>query len=489
MSQIRFDASVSAKITRTDDGRLHCEGLFCRAGILSYRQPDGSEIRELRRPETNQDSRTVESFKFLPVVVEHPPGGLLTSESYKKHAVGVTDSNPTFDEASGGIKGLLTIYDSLAVEQAESRRKSELSTGYTCDTIDSPGVWQGQRYDREQINVIANHLALTGKGRAGSEVSLRLDTDDENNIGCAFQEINVTMAKITCDSVEYEVPEAFASVAAQKFKELATIRARVDSLESELATAEEERVRFLARSDAFAEIIDNADAILEPLGYTKDSQGEYVRIDGKKSKKFPPPEEEEDPEEEKDESSSEEEAEGHEQISSTKKKKAMKGDSAIQEVLEAWHKADSVIQNYSSVRFDSTFSAHDVYKSVLEELEPKLKLDKASPDYVRGLFDSVLANAYNSDSEDDEEDDDEERGDDYEASDDEDDEDEDEKRVDSYYYSPSYTDRLESTAKAVSKTRYKKDSRRDDATYNRNRERMEAHRQPLQMSKQSLQVR
>jgi hypothetical protein len=493
MSEIRWDASAPTNTTRTDDGRLHCKGLFCRSGILEYQQADGGVIRELRRPETNRSIKTLDSFKFLPLVIEHPAEGLLDSTSYKNHAVGMSDSNPIFEPGSGGISGEVSLFDSLAISLAESGEKSQLSAGYICDVIETPGVWNGQPYDREQINVVANHLALTAKGRAGKDVSLRFDSVSEE-IGRAFRSDslsfkNATMAKLTCDSVEYEVPEVFASLASRKFDELnkaiakndsleqsnSSLASRLDSLEQSLKQLEEENLEVLGRADAYEEIIGNADIVCEKYGYVRNDSGQYIRTD--KKNMMPESEEDEyDEDEESEDEQDEEEGSGSEENFGGKKAppfgKKMKKKDSTEERLVAWHRADSLIENYSSLRFDSSLSADQVYRGLLAEIKPEIDFSKASADYVRGVFDSLVESVQNGDSED--EDDEEE------AEDGGDDEGDEDSRHDSD--SHSYSDRLERVAKQTAHSGRRKDSATE--RFDRSLAKQDNYKTPLTMSKQ-----
>lgn len=496
MAEIRWDASAPTNTTRTDDGRLHCKGLFCRSGVLEYQQSNGSVIRELRRPETNRSTKTLDSFKFLPLVIEHPAEGLLDSTSYKNYAVGMSDSNPVFELDSGGISGAVSLFDSLAISLAESGEKSQLSAGYLCDVIETPGVWNGQPYDREQINVVANHLALTARGRAGKDVSLRFDSVSEE-IGYAFRSDselsfkNANMAKINCDSVEYEVPEVFASVAARKFDELnkaiakndsleqvnASLSSRLDSLEQSIKRLEEENLAVLGESDAYKEIIGNADVVCEKYGYSRNDSGEYIRTDKKKmmaeSEDDESDEDEESEDEEMEESGAEEDFGGKKAPPFGKKMKKKDSKDSTEERLVAWHRADSLVENYSKLRFDSSLSADQVYRNLLTEIKPEIDFSKASPDYVRGVFDSLVESMQKQETEDESEDAD---------ADEKESEGAEEDREEGRHDSDSYSDRLERVAKQSAHSGRRKDSATE--RFDRSLAKQDNYKTPLTMSKQ-----
>lgn len=508
MVEIRLDAPTKFRVIRTDDGRLHCEGSFCRDGVLEYRQPDGSIVHELRRPETNADQATVESFKFLPLVIEHPHVGLLNSESYKDYTVGMTDSSAYYNKAEGVIKGLVSFFDAKAIALIDSREKEQLSAGYTCDIKQGAGVWNGQHYDREQINVRANHLALTSRGRAGEDARLRLDSAAGIGQAVAGQAVagqvvenpsnpNKTndngdneqrMAIIRCDGVEYSgIPEVFASISSARFRELKELKERHDSLvtrfdatirENRKLEAAQENYQF--RLDNLEIIVENADNVLGELGYYRNDMGQYVRVDGGKKKMMPhaPEEEEMELEDNEDEEMMEDEDNEDEEMMTSRKKKKSKpradgddedesnyrGDS-VGDLLAIWKEADDLLPGFSNTRFDSSFSVSDIKRTLLAEIEPNMDLTFRSDSYVDGVFAYVQEN-YDSSSADP---DGEEEGD----GDDEEEEDGD---------SEEFSHRLDSVLKRPAQITY------GDELTEWERRRVDAYKQPLTMGKTRMGV-
>lgn len=406
----RLDSPTKFKVTRTDDGRMHCEGAFAKDGILEYRNPNGQVIRELRRPEVNADPITLESFKFLPMTIEHPPLGLLNSQSYKSHAIGMTDSSARYDSEFGGIVGLLSIFDGEAIRLVDSKQKVELSAGYTCDILNKPGIWHGQPYDREQINVRANHLALTSKGRAGQEVCLRMDSADiEAGIGIALDdphEINKfnfkgekRMAAVRCDGVEYEnIPEVFASVMGQKLTQLEQLKQRLDTLDNQHSTLlqqledlESERDQYQGRCDGYEIIVDNADTLLEQLGYERNLEGEYIYNNSTRTDSYEDDEEDDedyydDDEEEDDEYYDDEDDDEY----YDEDDEEMRRDSHY-EILNAWKEADEVIEGFSDAHYDSAFDISDIQRIACAEIAPELDLSDCSDSYVSGIYDYFMS--------------------------------------------------------------------------------------------------
>ena len=503
MVEIRLDAPAKFRVIRTDDGRLHCEGSFCRDGVLEYRQPDGSIVHELRRPETNAELATVESFKLLPLVIEHPHVGLLNSESYKDYAVGMTDSSACYNKAEGVIEGLVSFFDAKAIALIDSREKEQLSAGYTCDIKQGAGVWNGQHYDREQINVRANHLALTSRGRAGEDARLRLDSAAGIGQAVAGQAVenpsnpNKTndngdneqrMAIIRCDGVEYSgIPEVFASISGTRFRELKELKERHDSLvtrfdatirENRKLEATQENYQF--RLDNLEIIVDNADNVLGELGYYRNDMGQYVRVDGGKKKMMslvPEDEEMMEDEDNEDEEMMEDEEvmEEKETMTSRKKKKSKpradaddEGESdyrsdSIGDLLAIWKEADSLLPGFSDTRFDSGFSTSDIKRTLLAEIEPNMDLTFRSDSYVDGVFAYVQEN-YDSSSTD-PGDEDEEEGDEEEEEGGDDGD------------SEEFSHRLDSVLKRPAQSTY------GDELTEWERRRVDAYKQPLTIGK------
>lgn len=424
---IRFDFGEIKKPHKTADGMLLAEATFARDGILEYRRLDGTIRRELRLPETNQDSKVLTSFGLAPVTIEHPPE-LVTEYNAELYRKGISLQNVRYEGKGGFVRGEVALMDSKAIALVESGQKAELSAGYTCDVDETPGVWKGQHYDAIQKNVSINHIAITERGRAGAAV--RLHTDSFNDPDVAFQipsgndsprsdsdspsTPKKRMATVRIDSVEYsDIPEVFASVVSQKLQKIDTLQPRVDSLEaekqeweSERAQLEEDRDRQEGRADATEVCLSNAEAILSEMGYRRDGEGGYFRVDGGKKHAAMDMEEEEYDEEGDDEGDEEEmppmkkgkskkdgkkcdsaDAEAAEQINPKEAAKALA--SALREADQLVPRTDSM--SFSDIHFDAVETPEDVRRLVVATLRPNLKekLDSASDAYIAGVYDDL----------------------------------------------------------------------------------------------------
>lgn len=91
---------------------------------------------------------------------------MLDAKNAKDFAVGALVGAVTKD--SDHLRGRISVYDADAIDQME-QGKTQISVGYTCDLIEKPGNHHKYgKYDAQQTNVVANHIAIVDKGRAGS---------------------------------------------------------------------------------------------------------------------------------------------------------------------------------------------------------------------------------------------------------------------------------------------------------------------------------
>lgn len=258
MPKLRFDY-VEIKATRTDEGYLIDSPIVARTGILIYRNDDGSIRKELRRPEEVFSEDSLNSYYAKPITVDHPKSKV-NSKNVSSLKVGTM--------LSKGRKDGENVRTDIVIHNPDNiGDKRELSVGYDIDLDETPGVYNGERYDAEQKNIRVNHLSVVKKARAGEQARLNMDSDEEplNQLEL------VEMPKIRLDNgIEYEaLPEVAVAmeklrtdangnvaVIQQKDSQIATLmgerdtlKARVDGIPAELETATKK-----ARTDAEAAI-------------------------------------------------------------------------------------------------------------------------------------------------------------------------------------------------------------------------------------------
>jgi hypothetical protein len=198
----RFDVGSISRAELTPQGYLRAPAIATRVGVFKYRQPDGSIRRELRLPEEVFKEDSFKTLSLVPLTNQHPPD-LLTPKNTKEFIVGVTSDTPSPDAAAGTLGTTITIMDQKAINDVNDG-KQELSCGYSCNLEDSPGVYDGEPYDFIQRNIKYNHLAIVGKGRAGPQARIHLDSADAVMVSTNNPEED-NMEKVKVNGKEHEV--------------------------------------------------------------------------------------------------------------------------------------------------------------------------------------------------------------------------------------------------------------------------------------------
>lgn len=272
MSVRRYDTGLALRVdakNRTPQGFLRCDATIARTGVQAYQQPDGTIRREYRPPEEVFKADALASFELAPMTLLHPPEKV-TAENAQKYTVGVIAERPRQDQSLVRTSALVMHAD--AIRAALSGEAAELSCGYECDLEDTPGEFEGERYDAVQRNIRGNHVALVPKGRAGPAVrlkmdgGLRLDANDavQVDLPANSKEGSLMAVKIRIDGVECEVSETAAQLVAKQdakhLEDAKAAKARIDALEAESRAAKAETEKLKARADAAEEATKKAEA-------------------------------------------------------------------------------------------------------------------------------------------------------------------------------------------------------------------------------------
>lgn len=181
----RFDIARMDKLNVTPEGFLEASVRAARTGILVYKDANGKEFRELCLPDELFKTESTDTMKMKPVTNGHP-FELLNSENAKDYQIGFTGESVAKDDKFLSI-GKVVITDKETIEDVK-KGKQEVSCGYQLELEMRDGYWdeqneeinhegRGEKFDAIQRNRMYNHLALVNKGRAGSQVRLRLDGD------------------------------------------------------------------------------------------------------------------------------------------------------------------------------------------------------------------------------------------------------------------------------------------------------------------------
>jgi hypothetical protein len=155
----------------------------------------------------------------------------------------------------------IIIHDGEAIDAAMNGGVRELSLGYKVDLDQTPGEWNGEKYDAVQTNIRVNHLALVPKGRAGN-ARLNLDRFDAASFTPDDEEPSMsdTLSRVRLDSgLEYQAaPEVVVALEATR-AERDTATARADELAKQVDTLTAERDQFKASVESAEKV--RADAL------------------------------------------------------------------------------------------------------------------------------------------------------------------------------------------------------------------------------------
>lgn len=173
-----FDMGRLGKVDRTQVGGARVPARLSRTGVLTYRNPDGSVRRELRLASEIFKADSLKTLEHAPVIDIKDHTGMVTPQTWRNvslgHVTGVRQEGKF-------IVGDLLVQDQHTLDGIDNSERTEVSLGYRCVLDMTPGVYEGEPYDCVQRSIRYNHAALCppNRGRAGSEVGLRLDSQDQ----------------------------------------------------------------------------------------------------------------------------------------------------------------------------------------------------------------------------------------------------------------------------------------------------------------------
>jgi hypothetical protein len=227
--EYRFDVSRLGRVTRTGVGGVRVPANLTRTGVLEYRRPDGGIRRELRRPSEVFNADSLASLEGVPVVDADAHTALVTPETYSKVQRGHV-SNVRQDGKF--VASDLHVNDADMIGKIDRNERHEISAGYVCKMVNVPGEYEGEHYDAEQTCIRYNHVALLPRnaGRAGREVSLRLDS--------AIHTEEVMKVVIKLDGKDVEVERGCEQHIAFLEASNATLQANFDAKKREAEEAD-----------------------------------------------------------------------------------------------------------------------------------------------------------------------------------------------------------------------------------------------------------
>jgi hypothetical protein len=178
---LKLDARKSDKYEITSQGFLVVDANLTRAGVFDYYDKDGKLVRELRSPEEVFKQESLDSLKFAPLTKFHPTE-MVDSNNAKRVQVGSIGENIV--RKGIFVNGKVVINDKAEVDEILEKwdrgEDVELSMGYDAEVLDVAGEHHNDgSYDKIQTNILYNHASIVDKGRAGGQVKLIMDAEDE----------------------------------------------------------------------------------------------------------------------------------------------------------------------------------------------------------------------------------------------------------------------------------------------------------------------
>ena len=256
---IRWDF-LEIKADISPEGWIRDRPIVTRAGIFEYRKADGSVQREFRSEEEVFRADSLASLHGIPITVDHVQG--LATKSNITAQVG-TVLSPGARESNN------VLADVIVHNPDRLGARRELSLAYECGIDDTPGEFQGLRYDAVQKNIKYNHLAVVTRGRAGN-ARLRLDADDAASQPTEWETDPMPdpkLVSVRLDEIDYQASPEVANALKKAQEAERDLRKRFDGVEAERDTLKskleestkqhDEKVKELrasARADAKARI-------------------------------------------------------------------------------------------------------------------------------------------------------------------------------------------------------------------------------------------
>jgi HK97 family phage prohead protease len=239
---VHFDSyGKLGKVQRTQVGGIRVRARLTRVGVLKYLQRDGSVSRQLRVPEEVFDAESLASLKGVPVTDHAHHTALISAHNFRDAALGHVEDVWT---EGPYVEATLVVNDAKTAEAIERGELSDISCGYTCKHDDSPGTFDGEPYDLIHRGIRYNHVALLapGKGRAGPEVRIQLDSQDgaatyvcldEDKYMAAPNEQTKTLIKLDGKDYEYGSTSHIEKLDSLHTAELGKARGELTALKSQ----------------------------------------------------------------------------------------------------------------------------------------------------------------------------------------------------------------------------------------------------------------
>lgn len=228
----------TARVTRT--------GTFLYKGVPTYR--DAKDVF---------DPESMKTLSLVPITRLHH--GAITEDNVKALQIGSV-GEPVRD--GDYLVCPYVITDSATIQDILDKKITQLSCGFHCQTARMPGMSKQGPYEMIQFGMRYNHVALVEEGRAGPEVSLVVDTAED-------QEIPMTLIKFMLGTVPLFFENDADLKSFQNAQDAQT--ARIDALQKQAAqlTQDASDEAFFKRADARGKLIQRANVLDSATDFSK----------------------------------------------------------------------------------------------------------------------------------------------------------------------------------------------------------------------------
>lgn len=216
----RIPIRLDGKVQRDARGYARIWGTVIRSNaLLTYTRADGFADTHVEFvPEsTVRDPEAIETLRFAPITMPHPPEMLDANNTGRYQIGSVIDVRyvESDDGGEGELQALHQITDGNALDRID-QGTVEISPGYTADVSDEPGEFGGLHYTRVQRGRRYNHNSFVDEARGGPTSRLHIDESRAVTHGLCVQVLDSKsevrpMAKIKINDEEFEVPDAVAT--------------------------------------------------------------------------------------------------------------------------------------------------------------------------------------------------------------------------------------------------------------------------------------
>lgn len=239
-----------------ENGYLRVNARTARTGIQVYSgaevgRPELAAVNVYRDEAEVFSKSSLNTFANIPITVGHPEAGV-NAQSWRDKAVGNTLEEVLRDGEY--LKIGLKIMDAAAVQAVKDGTR-ELSVGYETQLVWEDGkAPDGTPYQAKQTGIVANHIAIVPRGRAGSKARIGDDVGKWGaspvNDATPEKDPPMTLKTVTVDGIPVEVTDQGATVITTLQQRLADAGKKLTDTEAAHAAALAAKDADLAKKDA-----------------------------------------------------------------------------------------------------------------------------------------------------------------------------------------------------------------------------------------------